>query len=158
MPTCPGKRPGTLLDTHHLQLDLYTQGLLLDGCHAGGEGFPHAGRPAQGQLGATLQACNRAREHRGTASPAQKQVADDLSAGGGKTRKGVRTQGNRSCTLLPPPTHPHTQYGCGQGPGSSLLGQYVLHRTAKLEKEKTQDRQRPSRQGQWGQSTPLPHP
>jgi len=63
---------------HHLQLDLDAQASLLDGGHARGEGLPHAGGTAQGQLRAALQARDGAGEHRGPARPAHEQPADVL--------------------------------------------------------------------------------
>lgn len=64
--------------TYHLEFDLDTQALLLDGSHASGEGLPHAGGSSQGELGASLQTSDGARQHRGPAGPAHKQPADVL--------------------------------------------------------------------------------
>lgn len=74
-------RPAHHPPTHHLQFDLDAEALLLHGGHAGGEGLPHAGGAAQGQLGAALQAGDGARQDGGAAGPAQEQAADVLPAG-----------------------------------------------------------------------------
>lgn len=44
-----------LLKTHHLEFNLKAERFLLDRCHACGEGLPHAGGPAQGELRDALQ-------------------------------------------------------------------------------------------------------
>lgn len=64
-----------------MQLDLDAEGLLLDGGHACGEGLPHAGGAAQGQLGAALQARYGARQHRGPAGATHEQATDVLPVG-----------------------------------------------------------------------------
>lgn len=79
---------GAQLPTHHLEFDLYTQALLLDGSHACGEGLPHAGGSSQGELGAALQTCNGARQHGGPAGPAHEQATDILPAVAKKKKKG----------------------------------------------------------------------
>lgn len=64
--------------THHLEFDLDTQALLLDGSHARGEGLPHAGGSPQGELGAALQTSDGAGQHCGPAGPAHEQPTDVL--------------------------------------------------------------------------------
>lgn len=64
-----------------MKFDLDAQALLLDGGHARGERLPHAGGPAQGELGAALQARDGARQHGGAAGPAHEQAADVLPGG-----------------------------------------------------------------------------
>lgn len=66
---------------HHLQFDLDTQTLLLHSSHTCGEGLPHARGSTQGQLGASLQTCNRPRQHCGPTRAAQKQTTDVLPVG-----------------------------------------------------------------------------
>lgn len=66
--------------TYHLQLDLDTQTLLLNGSHACGEGLPHAGGASQRQLGAALQTSDGARQNSGPTGPAHKQPTYVLSA------------------------------------------------------------------------------
>lgn len=72
------KALGMFSSAYHLEFDLDTQALLLDSSHTCGEGFPHAGGPSQGELGAALQTSDGARQHSGPAGPAHKQPTDVL--------------------------------------------------------------------------------
>ena len=73
----------TVSSTYHLEFDLDTQALLLDGGHTCSEGFPHAGGPSQGELRAAFQTSYGARQHGGPAGPAHKQPTDILPVGAG---------------------------------------------------------------------------
>ncbi len=68
----------TLLKTHHLEFNLKTERLLFDGCHACGEGLPHAGGPTHRELRDALQSGDGAGHNRSTAGAAHKHPADAL--------------------------------------------------------------------------------
>ena len=73
-----------------MQLDLDAEGLLLDGRDARGEGLPHAGGAAQGQLRAALQARDGAGQHRRPAGATHKQATDVLPVGEKRERERER--------------------------------------------------------------------
>lgn len=73
-------RQTSIFSSHHLELDLDAQRLLLNSSYPCSEGLPHASGPSQGQLGNTFKAGNGTGQDSRPTCSAHEQRADDLPA------------------------------------------------------------------------------
>lgn len=102
-------RQTSIFSSHHLELDLDAQGLLLNSSYPCGEGLPHASGPSQGQLGNTFKAGNGTGQDSCPTRSAHEQRADDLPVWetgleskfhSSKTLSGNRPKTYTPCLLL----------------------------------------------------------